>query len=59
MTLDRITSNPNQMNGQPYIRNMRITVRRVIELLATYLPARFAIGVEDEAPQPQKYKPRR
>jgi uncharacterized protein (DUF433 family) len=36
MRLDRITSNPKQMNGQPCIRNLRITVRRVIELLATY-----------------------
>ena len=37
MTLDRITSNPAQMNGQPCIRNLRLTVRRVIELLAVYL----------------------
>jgi uncharacterized protein (DUF433 family) len=36
MKIDRITSNPNRMNGQPCIRNMRLTVRRVIELLATY-----------------------
>ncbi|NER34588.1 MAG: DUF433 domain-containing protein [Oscillatoria sp. SIO1A7] len=36
MKLDRITSNPNRMNGQPGIRNLRLTVRRVIELLATY-----------------------
>ena len=36
MKLDRITSNPNRMNGQPSIRNLRLTVRRVIELLATY-----------------------
>jgi len=36
MKLDRITSNPARMNGQPCIRNMRLTVRRVIELLATY-----------------------
>ncbi|MBE9186029.1 DUF433 domain-containing protein [Microcoleus sp. LEGE 07076] len=36
MKLDRITSNPNRMNGQPCIRNIRLTVRRVIELLATY-----------------------
>jgi uncharacterized protein (DUF433 family) len=36
MNLDRITSNPNRMNGQPCIRNLRLTVRRVIELLATY-----------------------
>jgi uncharacterized protein (DUF433 family) len=36
MRLDRITSNPNRMNGQPCIRNLRLTVRRTIELLATY-----------------------
>jgi uncharacterized protein (DUF433 family) len=33
---NRITINPSQMNGQPCIRGMRITVKRVIELLATY-----------------------
>lgn len=36
MKLDRITINPSRMNGQPCIRNMRLTVRRVIEALATY-----------------------
>ena len=36
MKLDRITSNPARMNGQPCIRNLRLTVRRVIELSATY-----------------------
>ncbi|NER24487.1 MAG: DUF433 domain-containing protein [Symploca sp. SIO1C2] len=36
MKLDRITINPACMNGQPCIRNLRLTVRRVIELLATY-----------------------
>lgn len=36
MNLDRITSNPNRMNGQPCIRNLRLTVRRVLELIATY-----------------------
>ena len=36
MKLERITSNPKRMNGQPCIRNLRLTVRRVIELLATY-----------------------
>ncbi|MDY7049552.1 MAG: DUF433 domain-containing protein [Microcystis panniformis WG22] len=36
MKLDRITSHPNRVNGQPCIRNLRLTVRRVIELLATY-----------------------
>ncbi|MEL6440917.1 MAG: DUF433 domain-containing protein [Cyanobacteria bacterium J06621_8] len=36
MKLDRITSNPNKMNGQPCIHDLRLTVRRVIDLLATY-----------------------
>jgi uncharacterized protein (DUF433 family) len=36
MKLDRITTNPDRMNGQPCIRNLRLTVRRVLELLATY-----------------------
>jgi uncharacterized protein (DUF433 family) len=34
--LDRITWNPNQMNGQPCIRGMRLTVRRVLEAVALY-----------------------
>ncbi|PNW38162.1 UNVERIFIED_CONTAM: hypothetical protein BEN50_15815 [Euhalothece sp. KZN 001] len=34
--LDRITSDSTRMNGQPCIRNLRLTVRRVIELLAIY-----------------------
>jgi len=33
---DRITSNPNILNGQPTIRGMRLSVRRVIEALAVY-----------------------
>src|SRR5881275_3016959 len=33
---DRITWNPNQMNGQPCIRGMRLTVRRVMEAVALY-----------------------
>lgn len=33
---DRITSDPNILNGQPCIRGMRLTVRRVLEALATY-----------------------
>jgi uncharacterized protein (DUF433 family) len=36
MKLDRITSNPKRMNGQPCIRDLRLTVRRLVELLATY-----------------------
>lgn len=33
---DRITWNPDQMNGQPCIRGMRLTVRRVVEAVALY-----------------------
>lgn len=35
-TFDRITRNPAQMNGQPCIRGMRLTVQRVLEALAMY-----------------------
>jgi uncharacterized protein (DUF433 family) len=34
--LDRITSDPKQLNGQPCLRGMRLTVRRVIEIAALY-----------------------
>lgn len=34
--LDRITIDPAKMNGQPCIRGLRITVRRVLEALAIY-----------------------
>jgi uncharacterized protein (DUF433 family) len=34
--LDRITFDPTRMNGQPCVRGLRLTVRRVLELLATY-----------------------
>jgi len=33
---DRITVEPDKCGGKPCIRGMRITVRRVLELLATY-----------------------
>lgn len=33
---DRITVEPGKMGGQPCIRGLRITVRRVLELIATY-----------------------
>ncbi|WML87253.1 DUF433 domain-containing protein [Thiothrix subterranea] len=36
MKLDRIQINQDRMNGQPCIRNLRLTVRRVIELVALY-----------------------
>jgi uncharacterized protein (DUF433 family) len=33
---DRITIDPELMNGQPSIRGMRLTVRRVVEAVALY-----------------------
>jgi len=33
---DRITTNVARMNGEPCIRDLRLTVRRVLEGLATY-----------------------
>ena len=34
--LNRITIDPSVMNGQPCIRGLRLTVRRVLELVALY-----------------------
>jgi uncharacterized protein (DUF433 family) len=34
--IDRITIDPARMNGEPCIRDLRLTVRRVLEALATY-----------------------
>ena len=33
---DRITSDPARMNGEAGIRDLRLTVRRVLEALALY-----------------------
>ena len=33
---DRITIDPEQMGGQPCIRGMRITVKRILEALTVY-----------------------
>lgn len=35
-SFDRITVNPARINGQPCIRDLRLTVRRVIEAAAIY-----------------------
>jgi uncharacterized protein (DUF433 family) len=34
--LGRITINPEVMNGQPCIRDLRLTVRRVVEAMSLY-----------------------
>ena len=36
MAFDRITCDPARVNGQPCIRDLRLTVRRVLEALAAY-----------------------
>ena len=33
---DRITLDPQMMNGQPCVRGMRLTVRRVLEVISLY-----------------------
>lgn len=35
-SFDRITINPEILNGQPCVRGMRLSVRRVLEALAVY-----------------------
>jgi uncharacterized protein (DUF433 family) len=41
-SFDRITVEPGKCGGKPCIRGMRITVRRVLDLLASY-PDRTAL----------------
>ncbi len=36
MPIDRITVDASRMNGQPCIRDLRLTVRRVLEAMAVY-----------------------
>ena len=33
---DRITIDPQQMNGQPCVRDLRLTVQRVLEIISRY-----------------------
>ena len=44
-SFDRITVDPGMCGGKPCIRCMRITVRRILEFLATY-PDRAALLAE-------------
>jgi uncharacterized protein (DUF433 family) len=52
---DRITVEPGKCGGKPCIRGMRITVRRVLELLATY-PDRAAILAEYPFLEPEDFQ---
>jgi len=42
MTFDRITTDPDVMQGQPCIRGTRLTVRRVLAIVGEY-PSRDEI----------------
>lgn len=57
---DRITVEPGKCGGKPCVRGMRITVRRVLELLATYpdrltLLAEYPFLVEEDLQQVLQY----
>jgi uncharacterized protein (DUF433 family) len=45
MKLDRITMDARRMSGQPSIRDLRYTVRRVLEIVALY-PDRKTLNLE-------------
>jgi uncharacterized protein (DUF433 family) len=49
---DRITRDPRVMNGQPCIRGMRLTVRRVLDAIATY-PDRTELFAEYPELEPE------
>ena len=51
-TFDRITMNPAVLGGQPTVRGMRLTVRRVVELVALY-PDRAALFAEYSELEPE------
>ena len=48
---DRITVEPGKCGGKPCIRGMRITVRRVLEIMATYPDRRL---IFEEYPYPEE-----
>jgi uncharacterized protein (DUF433 family) len=49
---DRITIDPRVMNGQPCIRGMRLTVKRVLGVLALY-PDRAELFAEFPELEPE------
>ncbi|RKZ68611.1 MAG: hypothetical protein DRQ48_08580 [Gammaproteobacteria bacterium] len=36
MIFDRITCNPERLGGQPCVRDLRLSVRRVLQAIAVY-----------------------
>ncbi len=49
---DRITVEPGKCGGKPCVRGMRITVRRVLEILATHRDRRRFEGAATTASLP-------
>ncbi len=49
---DRISCQPDLMNGQPTLRGMRLTVRRVVEAVALY-PDRAELFLEYPELEPE------
>jgi uncharacterized protein (DUF433 family) len=52
---DRITVEPGKCGGKPCIRGMRITVRRVLEMLATH-PDRATVYAEYPFLEPEDFE---
>lgn len=50
--LDRITRDPDRMNGQPCVRGMRLTVKRVLEAMSAY-PDRDELFIEYPELEPE------
>ena len=60
MAFDRIIIEPGKLSGQPCVRGTRLTVRRVLDLIATYpdrgeLFREFPELVEEDLSQVLKY----
>ena len=53
-SFDRITVEPGKCGGKPCVRGMRITVRRVLELLASY-PDRTAVIADYPFLEPEDF----
>jgi uncharacterized protein (DUF433 family) len=45
-TFDRITADPAILGGQPTVRGMRLTVRRVVEVVVALYPNREELFAE-------------
>lgn len=50
--LNRITRDPDRMNGQPCVRGMRLTVKRVLEAMSEY-PDRDELFIEYPELEPE------